>query len=112
MEGFTMNKINRLPREQVTGQPDDVVNRNVDDGLNVDADVEGHHTPAPLTPGMPGTGGDFRRPSGGGEIDGDDVEGHRAGPGFSPQAPGTGGDFRRPSGGGEIDGDDVEGHTR
>jgi hypothetical protein len=109
-----MKKINRLPREQVSGGPDDVVNRNTDDGLNVTGDVEGHgrHSGDEFAPRLPGTGGDFRRPSGGGEIEGeDDVEGHRVSPSMTPQFPGTGGDFRRPSGGGEIEGDDDgEGH--
>lgn len=114
-----MKKFNRLPREQVTGAPADVVDRNSDDGLNHDAgDVEAHRlaTGGGFAPRLPGTGGDFRRPSGGGEVDGgDDVEGHRltSGGGFAPRLPGTGGDFRRPSGGGEIagGGDDVEGHA-
>ncbi|MDQ3128446.1 MAG: hypothetical protein M3Q66_08350 [Chloroflexota bacterium] len=112
-----MKKFNRLPREQATGAPDDVIDRNTDDGLNHDGnDVEAHRTRSgeDFAPRLPGTGGDFRRPSGGGEVDGDDVEGHRAqsGDGFAPRLPGTGGDFRRPSGGGEIDGDDAEGHAR
>jgi hypothetical protein len=75
-----MKKINRLPREQATGGPDDVVYRNTDDGLNVTGDVEGHArlTDDEFAPRLPGTGGDFRRPSGGGEIAGeDDVEGDR-----------------------------------
>ncbi len=107
-----MKKINRLPREQANGKPDEH-RKNTDDGLNVGADVEGHRIRPGFAPRLPGTGGDFRRPSGGGEVDGaegDDVEGHIA-LRFSPQSPGTGGDqsFRRPSGGGEIDGGDTEG---
>jgi hypothetical protein len=107
-----MKKINRLPREQVVDG--DGVDRNTDDGLNLGHDVEGHRSPGDdgFAPRLPGTGGDFRRPSGGGEIDaGDDVEGHAIGAReFAPRLPGTGGDFRRPSGGGELDGrDDVEG---
>ena len=112
-----MKKLNRLPREEVVGGPDDVAHRN-DDGLNVDGDVEGHRARSGdrFAPRLPGTGGDFRRPSGGGEVVGEesDVEGH-VGPSdarFAPRMPGTGGDFRRPSGGGEVDGDDVEGHIR
>ena len=76
-----MKKFNRLPREQATGAPDDVGSRNTDDGLNPDGgDVEAHRARSGdgFAPRLPGTGGDFRRPSGGGEIDGDgdDVEGH------------------------------------
>jgi len=106
-----VKKFNRLPREQATGGPDDVVN--TEDGLNVTGDVEGHRARSGdgFAPRLPGTGGDFRRPSGGGEVDGDsdDVEGHGApsGDGFAPRLPGTGGDFRRPSGGGEVVGEDV-----
>ena len=105
-----MKKINRLPREQVVGGPNDL-GPNTDDGLNVTGDVEGHAnvTGDDFAPRLPGTGGDFRRPSGGGEVDGteSDVEGHGgvSQSEFSPRLPGTGGDFRRPSGGGEVDGD-------
>ena len=104
-----MKKLNRLPREQLVDGPDGAVTR--DDGLNATSDVEGHAVPREFAPRLPGTGGDFRRPSGGGEVDGDDdVEGHAVAPGFAPRLPGTGGDFRRPSGGGEIVGDDgIEG---
>lgn len=116
-----MKKFNRLPREQASGAPDGVVHLTTDDGLNHDgSDVEAHRARSGpnVAPRLPGTGGDFRRPSGGGEVDGDghDVEGHRArsGDGVSPRLPGSGGDFRRPSGGGEIDGDhdDAEGRAR
>jgi hypothetical protein len=76
-----MKKINRLPREQVAGGSDDVITS--DDGLNVTGDVEGHRARSgpDFAPRLPGTGGDFRRPSGGGEVDGtdSDVEGHRRG---------------------------------
>ena len=70
-----MKKINRLPREQVTGGPDDVVHRTTEDGLNVTGDVEGHRARSgpSFAPRLPGTGGDFRRPSGGGEVVGEDV---------------------------------------
>jgi hypothetical protein len=110
-----MDKIKRLPREQVTGDQTDGL------GAEHDArpDVEGHLR-VPLTPGMPGTGGDklapgmpgtggdtLRRPVGGGEVD--DVEGHGL---LTPGMPGTGGDelhrpigsgeLRRPVGGGEV----------
>ncbi|MBA2719340.1 MAG: hypothetical protein H0U52_08900 [Chloroflexi bacterium] len=108
-----MKKVSRLPREQVTGEPDAVVNTN--DGLNVTGDVEGHRVRSGdgFAPRLPGTAGDFRRPSGGGEVDGTehDVEGHGVGP-VPARLPGTGGDFRRPSGGGEVVDDDVEGHVR
>ena len=104
-----MKKLNRLPREQVVDAPDGAQVTG-DDGLNVTSDVEGHRAANRLAPGLPGTGGDFRRPSCGGEIEAvDDVEGHRVPPGFAPRLPGTGGDFRRPSGGGEIVGDNGEG---
>ena len=109
-----MDKIKKLPKEMV-------------DGLPASDDVEGHYR-APNLPGgekagpdelgtrLPGTGGDFRRPSGGGELI-DDTEGHSQSddldPAFGPEhlgqrLPGTGGDFRRPSGGGELIDDDVE----
>jgi hypothetical protein len=100
-----MDKIKRLPREQVAGDQNDGL------GAEHDArpDVEGHR--ASLTPGMPGTGGDelspgmpgtggdsLRRPVGGGEVD--DVEGHGL---LTPGMPGTGGDaLHRPIGSGEI----------
>ncbi len=105
-----MKKFNRLPREQASGAPDDVAHRNTDDGLNNDGrEVVAHRARSAVrfAPRLPGTGGDFRRPSGGGEVDGDDVEGHGrpSGDDFGPRLPGTGGDFRRPSGGGEVDGD-------
>jgi hypothetical protein len=106
-----MKKTNRLPREQVDGIDDA---RTTDDGLTGGSDVEGHVVgDTDFAPRLPGTGGDFRRPSGGGEVvDGSDVEGHVVGDtDFAPRLPGTGGDFRRPSGGGEIV-DDVEGHAR
>lgn len=116
-----MDKIKRLPREQMTGDQNDGL------GAEHDArpDVEGHRVPPSdrlspgmpgtggdqLTPGMPGTGGDsLRRPVGGGEVD--DVEGHAqltpgmpgtGGDELSPGMPGTGGDqLRRPVGGGEL----------
>jgi hypothetical protein len=103
-----MKKINRLPRESATGTPE-APNH---DGLPVTGDVEGHRArsaPGDFAPRLPGTGGDFRRPTGSGENDpGEDVEGHVA-PSFAPRLPGTGGDFRRPSGGGEIGAEDVVG---
>ena len=108
-----MDKFKKLPREQAAdGLPADQV-----DGLPGTDDVEGHTAgPDELGTRLPGTGGDFRRPSGGGELT-DDVEGHNqddeAGiPGpeqLGTRLPGTGGDFRRPSGGGEVT-DDTEGH--
>ena len=68
-----MDKTKKLPREMAI------------DGLPAD-DVEGHGRltgngedigPEELGQRLPGTGGDFRRPSGGGELtDDDDVEGH------------------------------------
>ena len=92
-----MKKMNRLPHEQAA--PDADPNTGSEhDGLPA-KDVEGHRYKAPdsFLPGMPGTGGDkVRRPSGGGEIDGDDVEGHAMGhtkgERFLPGMPGTGGD--------------------
>ena len=98
-----MDKIKRLPREE----------RNVGDGLPVDggtgefvptdSDVEGHQVPSGERLGtqLPGTGGDFRRPSGGGEVTDDDVEGHVMPDDLGTQLPGTGGDLRKPSTGGE-----------
>ena len=97
-----MDKIKRLPREQMTGDQNDGL------GAEHDArpDVEGHLSPGMsgtggdnLSPGMPGTGGDqLRRPVGGGEVD--DVEGHGM---LTPGMPGTGGDaLHRPIGSGEI----------
>lgn len=113
-----MDRIKRLPREQIAGDQNEGV------GPEHDArpDVEGHRAPPAdgLTPGMPGTGGDtlapgmpgtggdtLRRPVGGGEVD--DVEGHGM---LTPGLPGTGGDqlhrpigsgeLRRPIGGGEV----------
>ena len=108
-----MDKMKKLPREMAV------------DGLPAD-DVEAHARltgddqtgPEDLGQRLPGTGGDFRRPSGGGELT-DDVQGHmnqdEAEAGLGPEhlgqrLPGTGGDFRRPSGGGELI-DDTEGHT-
>jgi hypothetical protein len=106
-----MDKIKKLPKEMAV------------DGLPGTDDVEGHVRPTEGEPGgpeelgtrLPGTGGDFRRPSGGGELI-DDTAGHSQGEdseaGLGPEhlgqrLPGTGGDFRRPSGGGELI-DDVE----
>jgi hypothetical protein len=120
-----MDKFKKLPREEATdGLPADQA-----DGLPGTDDVETHQLrggwgetgddqpgPDELGTRLPGTGGDFRRPSGGGELT-DDVEGHsqdeEAGiPGpeqLGTRLPGTGGDFRRPSGGGELT-DDSEGY--
>ena len=114
-----MGKLNRLPREEATG--DGAPAGAIPDGDLGDADVEGHGQPGSEQLGqrLPGTGGDFRRPSGGGELTDDDVEGHGlpgtggdlsprlpgTGGELGPRLPGTGGDFRRPSGGGEIAGD-------
>jgi len=71
MEEPAMKKLTKLPREENTGDglPNEV--KAVDD-------VEGHVKNAPddLNPRLPGTGGDYRRPTSGGEIT-DDVEGHR-----------------------------------
>ena len=97
-----MQKMKRLPHEQ----------RNAGDGLPVDAggnflptdsDVEGHNVPSGegLGTQLPGTGGDFRMPSGGGELTDDDVEGHMTPDELGTQLPGTGGDLRTPSSGGE-----------
>jgi hypothetical protein len=98
-----MQKTKRLPHEQ----------RNVGDGLPADgltegflptdSDVEGHNVPSGegLGTQLPGTGGDFRKPSGGGELTEDDVEGHVMADELGSQLPGTGGDFRTPSSGGE-----------
>jgi len=95
-----MKKIRRLPHEQVSGDQDDGLGA-ARDGLPAADDTEGHRysgfEPAPLAPGMPGTGGDnLHRPVGSGEID--DVEGHAMGhtkgERLSPGMPGTGGDAR------------------
>jgi hypothetical protein len=94
-----MKKMNRLPHEE----------KNVDDGLSAgflptDSDVEGHvvnEAPDKLGTQLPGTGGDFRTPSGGGELTDDDVEGHMLPDELGTQLPGTGGDFTLPSSGGE-----------
>ena len=91
-----MKKLSRLPREEAAG--DGLPEGAVPEGAGpTDQDVEGHVNPGGegLAQRLPGTGGDFRRPSGGGELT-DDVEGH-----LQQRLPGTGGDFRRPSGGGE-----------
>ena len=108
-----MKKISRLPHEQAAGVDDGL--QDVDRAPSVDGDVEGHRVGRePFAPRLPGTGGDFRRPSGGGEAtDEQDVEGHGVPSGDRlNRLPGTGGDFRRPSGGGEIDADDdVKGHV-
>ena len=99
-----MKKVNRLPREESFGDGLEV------DGMPMptDTDVEGHRggQPDAAMQRLPGTGGDFRRPTTGGEAtDGDDVEGH-----LGHSLPGTGGDLRRPTTGGETtDGDDIEG---
>ena len=71
-----MKKISRLPREQAAGVDDGL--QDVDQAPGVDGDVEGHRSPSgDRLNRLPGTGGDFRRPSGGGEIDAeDDVKGH------------------------------------
>src|SRR4029077_17902239 len=74
LEDRAMKKMSRLPHEE----------KNLEDGLPAeflptDSDVEGHviHTaPAHLGTQLPGTGGAFRMPSGGGELTDDDVEGH------------------------------------
>ncbi len=105
-----MKKLNRLPREQVTGPEGDVKKGDADRYPGADTDVEGHR--ADFLPGLPGTGGDdLHRPIGAGEATEDDVEGHSlpSGGAFLPGLPGTGGDrFRRPVGGGEIADDDVD----
>jgi hypothetical protein len=75
-----MDKFKKLPREQAAdGLPADPV-----DGLPGTVDVEGHSQddeggipgPEQLGTRLPGTGGDYRRPSGGGELT-DDTEGHQ-----------------------------------
>ena len=93
-----MKKLSRMPHEQVIADGDGGFGPE-HDGLPVESDVEGHRAGNPDTflPGTPGTGGDnLRRPSGGGELDGDDVEGHlmghTKGERFGPGTPGTGGD--------------------
>jgi len=102
LEDRAMKKMSRLPHEE----------KNVEDGLPAeflptDSDVEGHlihEAPDQLGTHLPGTGGDLRMPSGGGELTDDDVEGHAmsdAPDQLGTQLPGTGGDLRMPSGGGE-----------
>jgi hypothetical protein len=107
-----MGKLNRLPREEATSESPSA--SDLTDTSPTDSDVEGHRAPSGerMAPRLPGTGGDYRRPSGGGELtDEDDVEGHAAslhpslpgtGGDFGPRLPRTGGEYRRPSGGGEI----------
>ena len=100
-----MKNMKRLPREQASGG-DGLPQSGLPEGSGpTDQDVEGHVTPPGegLGPRMPGTGGDFRRPSGGGELTDDDTEGH-----LLQRLPGTGGDLRRPSGGGEATDDTTE----
>jgi len=72
-----MKKTNRLPREEAQSR----------DGLPpdmgpTDQDVEGHvrlpGSGGEFMPRLPGTGGDVRRPSGGGEATDDDAEGTKA----------------------------------
>lgn len=96
-----MNKFKRLPHEAAIPDAGDP-GPGPDHGQT--EDVEGHRTPPgdSFLPGLPGTGGDLRRPIGAGEVE-DDVEGHGmpSGERFLPGLPGTGGDFRRPSDGGE-----------
>ena len=107
-----MGKLNRLPREEVTSDAPSATD--LAGAGPTDSDVEGHRARSGerFAPRLPGTGGDFRRPSGGGELtDESDVEGHSSS--LHPSMPGTGGDlgprlpsgggeYRRPSGGGEI----------
>jgi hypothetical protein len=113
MEERAMRKMNRLPHEEAT-QDGLGTNDALPAGTGpTDTDVEGHRAPEGdgFAPRLPGTGGDFRRPTSGGEATDDDVEGHGAGHGdeLASRLPGTGGDFRRPTSGGEMT-DDVEGH--
>ncbi len=108
-----MKKLTKLPREENTG---DGLPAEGGEGITwrvTDDDVQGHAKNAPdeLNPRLPGTGGDYRRPTSGGEVT-DDVEGHGSGPeDLGPRLPGTGGDYRRPTSGGEVT-DDVEGHRQ
>jgi hypothetical protein len=107
-----MKKMNRLPHEQAVPEGDRDPGPEHDGLPATDNDVEGHSrgTPDSFLPGMPGTGGDnLRRPTSGGEIDGDDVEGHAIGhtrgERLLPGMPGTGGDAVP-----NDDENDVEGH--
>jgi hypothetical protein len=79
MEERAMKKMNRLPHEERTSGDSLPGDGLPADFLPTDPDVEGHGaspTPDGLGTQLPGTGGDFRRPSGGGELTEDDVEGH------------------------------------
>jgi hypothetical protein len=117
MEGPAMSKFTKLPREENSpdGLPDQakLSGDGLPDQVKALDDVEGHGaSPDDLGPRLPGTGGDFRRPTGGGEATEDDVEGHGSSPDdLAPRLPGTGGDYRRPTSGGELT-DDVEGHRQ
>lgn len=73
-----MRKASRLPHEEMANDDGLPVDGLPVDGLPVADDVEGHRLKngEDLGPRLPGTGGDLRRPSGGGEVSDDDVESH------------------------------------
>jgi hypothetical protein len=79
MEDRTMKKISRLPHEERTTGDSLPTDGLPADFQPTDSDVEGHlsrTSPDQLGSQLPGTGGDFRRPSDGGELSENDVEGH------------------------------------
>jgi len=71
-----MRKMNKLPREENDKLPVE------GEGVRVNAtddDVQAHRAgaaPDEVGTRLPGTGGDYRRPTSGGELTEDDVEGH------------------------------------
>jgi hypothetical protein len=77
-EDRVMRKMNKLPREENDGLP--VEGEGVRSPQASEDDVQAHRAGAVEGEGvgtrLPGTGGDYRRPSGGGELTEDDVEGH------------------------------------
>ena len=86
-----MKKMNRLPHEQASGDGRRRAHCPEQRRVPTDQDVEGHVDPGGegSCQRLPGTGGDFRRPSGGGEVDGTTSRASRA------ATPGASGDSRR-----------------
>ena len=75
----TVKKMNRLPHEEKTADGLPVEGEGVRSPNAQDDDVQAHSAetgPEGVGTKLPGTGGDYRRPSGGGEVTDDDVEGH------------------------------------
>ncbi len=73
-----MRKLTKTPHEQNIEDKLPVNGEGVRSPSAVDDDVQAHQAGAGDGVGtrLPGTGGDYRRPSGGGELTEDDVEGH------------------------------------